>query len=227
MNPTPDPSKHDDPSVNRIHGFGVTCLACASVDGPSSYGLSAIKSAKTWPRIDVLGQGTLLALPWVLARLPLAVPLYIASCFRMPSPLLARLNSFYANRMSQEHSFFRTKRALFGIEFHVYSSQVVEGFFNVPEYFLFRVAFYYQVIYIYLEVATDLLFECFIHKTLVCCTSVLETERHLRIAEDPLDQKWKGLNVQRIWLIMTNVHQEKDLEQGPWKTEAKVRRTLL
>ncbi|GJY46892.1 hypothetical protein Tco_0435955 [Tanacetum coccineum] len=55
MNPAPDPSKHDDPSVNRIHGFGVTSLACASVDGPSSYGLSAVKSAKTWPRIDVLG----------------------------------------------------------------------------------------------------------------------------------------------------------------------------
>ncbi|GJR94718.1 hypothetical protein Tco_0266892 [Tanacetum coccineum] len=45
MSLAPDPSRHDDPSVNRVHGFGVTSSAGASIGGPSSSGLSAIKIA--------------------------------------------------------------------------------------------------------------------------------------------------------------------------------------
>ncbi|GJY99342.1 hypothetical protein Tco_0516772 [Tanacetum coccineum] len=47
MNPTPDSSRHDDPSVNRVYGFGIASLTYVSVGGPSSFSLSAMKSAKT------------------------------------------------------------------------------------------------------------------------------------------------------------------------------------
>nr|GEZ57563.1 reverse transcriptase domain-containing protein [Tanacetum cinerariifolium] len=43
------------PEPAWVHGFGVTSSAGASIGGPSSSGLSAIKSAKTWSRIDILG----------------------------------------------------------------------------------------------------------------------------------------------------------------------------
>ncbi|GKD39286.1 hypothetical protein Tco_1259493 [Tanacetum coccineum] len=46
MSPAPYPSRHDDPSVNRFHSSGIAFSAGASIGGPSSSGLSAIKSAK-------------------------------------------------------------------------------------------------------------------------------------------------------------------------------------
>ncbi|GJY72846.1 hypothetical protein Tco_0477277, partial [Tanacetum coccineum] len=57
MSPAPDPSRHDDPSVNRVYDFGIASSAGASIGGPSSSGLLAIKSAKIWPRIDDLFDG--------------------------------------------------------------------------------------------------------------------------------------------------------------------------
>ncbi|GJT27741.1 hypothetical protein Tco_0908016 [Tanacetum coccineum] len=44
MSPAPDPSKHDDLSVNRVHGYGILPSTYVSSGGPSSSGLSAIKS---------------------------------------------------------------------------------------------------------------------------------------------------------------------------------------
>ncbi|GKB74176.1 hypothetical protein Tco_0935588 [Tanacetum coccineum] len=55
MSPAPNPSRHDDPSVNRVHGSGIASSTCIPMGGPSSSGLSAMTSAKTWPRMDVLG----------------------------------------------------------------------------------------------------------------------------------------------------------------------------
>ncbi|GJV93550.1 hypothetical protein Tco_1541363, partial [Tanacetum coccineum] len=53
--PAPDPSRHDDPSVNRVYGSGAASSTCISTSGLSSSGLSAMKSARTWPWMDVLG----------------------------------------------------------------------------------------------------------------------------------------------------------------------------
>nr|GEY24856.1 hypothetical protein [Tanacetum cinerariifolium] len=55
MSPAPDPSMHDDPSVNRVYGSGVASLTFISTSEPYLSGLLAMKSAKTWSRIDVLG----------------------------------------------------------------------------------------------------------------------------------------------------------------------------
>ncbi|GKA96852.1 hypothetical protein Tco_0818947, partial [Tanacetum coccineum] len=55
MSPASDPSKHDDPSVNRVYGSWITSSTCTSMGGPSSSGLSTMKSARIWPRMDVLG----------------------------------------------------------------------------------------------------------------------------------------------------------------------------
>ncbi|GKG50272.1 hypothetical protein Tco_0521372, partial [Tanacetum coccineum] len=55
MSLAPDPFKTDDPSVIRVHSSKVTSSAGASIAWSSSSGLSAMNSAKTWPRIDVLG----------------------------------------------------------------------------------------------------------------------------------------------------------------------------
>ncbi|GKA20472.1 hypothetical protein Tco_0700461 [Tanacetum coccineum] len=53
MSPALDPFRHEDPSVKRIHGFGISSSVGVSVDGSSSSGSSEIKSAKIWPRMDV------------------------------------------------------------------------------------------------------------------------------------------------------------------------------
>ncbi|GJR43697.1 hypothetical protein Tco_1311800 [Tanacetum coccineum] len=55
MSPALDPSKHDDPSVKRVLGSGIASSTCISTGGSSSFGLSAMKSARIWLRMDVLG----------------------------------------------------------------------------------------------------------------------------------------------------------------------------
>ncbi|GJX79526.1 reverse transcriptase domain-containing protein [Tanacetum coccineum] len=60
-------------------------------------------------------------------------------------------DSLHADYMAQERSFFRTERAFFRIELHVYPSQVVECFFDISKYFMFCVALYYQVVYVYFQ----------------------------------------------------------------------------
>nr|GEZ41919.1 reverse transcriptase domain-containing protein [Tanacetum cinerariifolium] len=101
------------------------------------------------------------------------------------------LDFFYANDMAQECSFFRTEHAFFQIELHVYSSQVAKCFFDVSKYFMLGVAFYHQVIYIYLKVLANLFSKCFIHKPLSDFQWTLEVERVFQgikqcIAELPL-----------------------------------------
>nr|GEW86389.1 RNA-directed DNA polymerase, eukaryota, reverse transcriptase zinc-binding domain protein [Tanacetum cinerariifolium] len=53
MSPAPDPSTHDEPSVNNVHGSSwasATDVLCRSL-----LGVSLRKSASIWPLIDVLG----------------------------------------------------------------------------------------------------------------------------------------------------------------------------
>nr|GEU39483.1 hypothetical protein [Tanacetum cinerariifolium] len=54
MSLAPDPSKHDDSFINRVYESGIASSTCVSVGGPFSSGLSMMKSAKTWLRMDVL-----------------------------------------------------------------------------------------------------------------------------------------------------------------------------
>ncbi|GJY82828.1 hypothetical protein Tco_0496204 [Tanacetum coccineum] len=54
INPAPDPSIHDDPSVNSVHG---SCgISVAGVSGKFSSGFSMRKSARICPFTDVLGR---------------------------------------------------------------------------------------------------------------------------------------------------------------------------
>nr|GEU71560.1 polygalacturonase-like [Tanacetum cinerariifolium] len=55
MSPTPDPSKHEDPSVKRVHGSRISSSIGIPVGEASSSSLSAMKPAKIWPRMNVLG----------------------------------------------------------------------------------------------------------------------------------------------------------------------------
>ncbi|GKE02364.1 hypothetical protein Tco_1390347 [Tanacetum coccineum] len=54
MSLAPDFFRHDDPSMNRVRGSGIASSTCVSRGGPSTSGLSEMKSAKTWTRMDVL-----------------------------------------------------------------------------------------------------------------------------------------------------------------------------
>nr|GEU35725.1 transposase (putative), gypsy type [Tanacetum cinerariifolium] len=54
MSLDPDPSRHEDLSVNRFHGSEISSSICTSAGGPSSSSLFAMKSAKNWPWMDVL-----------------------------------------------------------------------------------------------------------------------------------------------------------------------------
>ncbi|GJS10140.1 hypothetical protein Tco_0366936, partial [Tanacetum coccineum] len=47
MSPAPDPSRHEATSVNKVHGSVTASSTCISMSGPSSPGLSAMKSART------------------------------------------------------------------------------------------------------------------------------------------------------------------------------------
>ncbi|GKD58636.1 hypothetical protein Tco_1296145, partial [Tanacetum coccineum] len=54
INPAPDPSTHDDPSVNSIHD---SCkISVTGVSGKSSSGFSTRKSDRICPFTDVLGR---------------------------------------------------------------------------------------------------------------------------------------------------------------------------
>ncbi|GKF74248.1 hypothetical protein Tco_0220580 [Tanacetum coccineum] len=55
INPTPEPSIQDDPSVNKVHGSGNSSGSTMGSFGDSSSGHSTIKSANICPLIDVLG----------------------------------------------------------------------------------------------------------------------------------------------------------------------------
>ncbi|GKD38905.1 hypothetical protein Tco_1259112, partial [Tanacetum coccineum] len=56
IKPAPDPSTHDDPSVNSVHG---SCgVLTTDVSGGSSFGFSTKKSARISPFIDVLGRAS-------------------------------------------------------------------------------------------------------------------------------------------------------------------------
>ncbi|GKD18686.1 hypothetical protein Tco_1207844, partial [Tanacetum coccineum] len=55
MRPSPEPSTHDEPSVNNVHGSGSTSGSAMSSSEDSSSGRSTIKSANIWPLIAVLG----------------------------------------------------------------------------------------------------------------------------------------------------------------------------
>ncbi|GJY08552.1 hypothetical protein Tco_0375606 [Tanacetum coccineum] len=55
MSPALEPSKREDPSVKRVNGYGISSSVVIHVGGVFSSGLSAMKSAKIWPRMDVLG----------------------------------------------------------------------------------------------------------------------------------------------------------------------------
>ncbi|GKE88679.1 hypothetical protein Tco_1566154 [Tanacetum coccineum] len=55
IRPAPEPSMHDDPSVNSIHGSGSSSLSSMGVFGGSSSGCSTMKSDKIFPLTDVLG----------------------------------------------------------------------------------------------------------------------------------------------------------------------------
>nr|GEZ47555.1 reverse transcriptase domain-containing protein [Tanacetum cinerariifolium] len=61
MSHAPDHSKHDDPSVNRVHGSRNASSTCISTGIPSLFGLSAMKSARNWSRMDVFGLTALTA----------------------------------------------------------------------------------------------------------------------------------------------------------------------
>ncbi|GKA56121.1 hypothetical protein Tco_0755193 [Tanacetum coccineum] len=53
MSSAPDPSRHEDPSIKRVYGSGVSSSTGIPVGGSSSSGLSTMKSARIWPRMDV------------------------------------------------------------------------------------------------------------------------------------------------------------------------------
>ncbi|GKC68910.1 hypothetical protein Tco_1114793 [Tanacetum coccineum] len=141
MGPAPDPSRHDDQSVNRFHSSGIASSAGASIGGPSSSGLPAIKSAKIWPRIDDLFDG--LVRDYHHWR-------YIIS---------SSLGFGAVSIGSSAIHFFIFWNALFAFG-------VMECFFDVPEYFMLCVDLYYKVIYIYLLVPANLFFKCLIHESL-------------------------------------------------------------
>ncbi|GJW27369.1 hypothetical protein Tco_0041180 [Tanacetum coccineum] len=48
MSPAPNPSRHEDSSVKRIHGSRISSYVVVFVDGSFSSGRSTIKSAKIW-----------------------------------------------------------------------------------------------------------------------------------------------------------------------------------
>nr|GEW08255.1 hypothetical protein [Tanacetum cinerariifolium] len=56
IKPTPEPSMHDDPSVDNIHGSGSSYLSSIDVSGVSSSRRSTMKSARICPFTDVLGR---------------------------------------------------------------------------------------------------------------------------------------------------------------------------
>nr|GEU79384.1 hypothetical protein [Tanacetum cinerariifolium] len=61
ISPTPDPSTHDDPSVNSIYG---SCrVLITDVLGEASFGFSTRKSARIWPFTDVCGWYVILCSP--------------------------------------------------------------------------------------------------------------------------------------------------------------------
>ncbi|GKB89441.1 hypothetical protein Tco_0961713 [Tanacetum coccineum] len=55
MSPAPEHSKHEDPSVKRVHGSRISSSIGILVGGVSLSGLSTMKSANIWPWMDVLG----------------------------------------------------------------------------------------------------------------------------------------------------------------------------
>nr|GFA66382.1 hypothetical protein [Tanacetum cinerariifolium] len=57
----PDPSKHDDPSMNSVHSSCGVSITDAS--GGVSPGFSTRKSARIWPFIDVRGRYVILGYP--------------------------------------------------------------------------------------------------------------------------------------------------------------------
>ncbi|GKE70785.1 hypothetical protein Tco_1528857, partial [Tanacetum coccineum] len=54
ISPTSDPSMHEDPFVNKVHGYEASSSTRMSVLRGSSFGFFATKSARIWPRIGVL-----------------------------------------------------------------------------------------------------------------------------------------------------------------------------
>ncbi|GKC24729.1 hypothetical protein Tco_1026879 [Tanacetum coccineum] len=87
MSPAHGPSKHEDPSVKRVHGSRTSSSGGISVGRASLSGLSAMKYDKIWLRIDVLGLGTLSVLLLDLVPLTLGAPRCAASFPEMPFPL--------------------------------------------------------------------------------------------------------------------------------------------
>ncbi|GJY25409.1 hypothetical protein Tco_0400135, partial [Tanacetum coccineum] len=57
IRPPPEPSMHDDPSVNNTHGFGSYSLSSIIISRGSSSGCSTMKSARIYPLTD---EGSLL-----------------------------------------------------------------------------------------------------------------------------------------------------------------------
>nr|GFB31192.1 hypothetical protein [Tanacetum cinerariifolium] len=55
IRPAPEPSMHNDPSVNNTHGPGSSYSSSMGVSEGLSSGRSIIKSARICPLIDVLG----------------------------------------------------------------------------------------------------------------------------------------------------------------------------
>nr|GEW73708.1 hypothetical protein [Tanacetum cinerariifolium] len=121
MSLAPDPFRHDDPSVNRVHGSGIASSTCISMGGPSSSGLSAMTSAKTWPRIDVLSLWDKICLTgW-------SVMTAIGCAWKYLLNLLKACTKYdRTDRFSgcaEEHSFFRTKGTFLEVKLHVYLPQ--------------------------------------------------------------------------------------------------------
>nr|GEV89283.1 hypothetical protein [Tanacetum cinerariifolium] len=64
ISPAPDPSTHNDPSVNSVYGSCGVSITDAS--GEASSGFSTRKSARIWPFTDVRGHPFLVFTSWDL-----------------------------------------------------------------------------------------------------------------------------------------------------------------
>ncbi|GKD38190.1 hypothetical protein Tco_1258397 [Tanacetum coccineum] len=56
ISPAPEPSTHDDSSMNNIHGSGSYSLSSIGASSGSSSGRSTMKTARICPLTDVLGR---------------------------------------------------------------------------------------------------------------------------------------------------------------------------
>ena len=92
------------------------------------------------------------------------------------------------------------------IKLHVVRPESVEGLPEVVQMVVLPSTFYQHVIYVNLDVSSDLMHKHFIHEPLIRCACILKTERHHLIVEEALtgdERSFLLINFVQFDLIVT------------------------